>query len=55
MLLVGGGLLFFKGWNRGVKKGGRVLIGIARRSFLPEVVGYLRGDFLTAFLIGAAF
>lgn len=72
VLLVAGGLLFFKGPNRDLKQGGRILIGIAlilvslqmigeataplrEAEFLPEIVGYLRGDFLTAFLIGAAF
>ena len=72
VLLIAGGVLFFKGWSREWKQGGRVLIGIAlilvslqmigeattplrEAPMLPQVVGYLSGDFLTAFLIGAAF
>ena len=72
VLLVGGGLLFFKGFSRDLRQIGRVLIGIAlilvslgmigeateplrEAAFLPVVVGYLSGDFITAFLIGAAF
>lgn len=72
ILLIGGGLLFFKGTNRDWRQAGRVLIGIAlilislqmigeattplrEAEFLPEIVAYLHGDFLTAFLIGAAF
>lgn len=72
VLLLGGGLLFFKGPNRDWRQGGRVLIGIAlilvslqmiaqatdplrHAAFLPEIVGYLRGDIATAFLLGAAF
>ena len=72
VLLVAGGLLFFRGPSRDWRQGGRVLIGIAlilislqmigqataplrEAAFLPDVVGYLRSDFLTAFLIGAVF
>jgi phosphate:Na+ symporter len=72
LLLIGGGLLFFKGPTRELRQGGRILIGISlilisltmigeataplrEAGFLPEIVGYLRGDVLTAFLIGAAF
>jgi len=72
VLLVGGGLLFFKGWSREWRQGGRVLIGIAlilvslqmigeattplrEAPMLPQVVGYLSGDILTSFLLGAAF
>lgn len=72
VLLVGGGLMFFKGPDREWRQAGRILIGIAlilvslqmigeataplrQAQFLPEIVGYLRGDFLTAFLIGAVF
>jgi phosphate:Na+ symporter len=72
MLLIGGGLLFFKGPTRDLRQGGRILIGISlilisltmigeataplrEAAFLPDIVGYLRGDILTAFLIGAAF
>ena len=72
VLLLGGGLLFFKGRSREWRQAGRVLIGIALilislgmigaateplrdAHFLPDIVGYLRGDFVTAFLIGAAF
>lgn len=72
VLLVGGGLLFFKGGKRERRQLGRILIGAALilvslrmigeataplrdASALPAVVGYLRGDFVTAFLIGAGF
>ena len=72
VLLIGGGLLFFKGPNRDWRQAGRVFIGIGlilislgmiaeataplrEAEMLPEIVGYLHGDFLTAFLIGAAF
>jgi phosphate:Na+ symporter len=72
VLLLAGGLLFFKGLNREWRQAGRVLIGIALilialqmigtateplrdAHMLPEIVGYLRGDFVSAFLIGAAF
>lgn len=72
VLLIAGGLLFFKGPSREWRQGGRILIGIAlilislgmiseateplrEAAFLPEIVGYLHGDFITAFLIGAGF
>jgi phosphate:Na+ symporter len=72
LLLIGGGLLFFKGINREWRQGGRILIGVALillslsmiaeateplrgAEGLPAITGYLHGDFLTAFLIGAAF
>jgi phosphate:Na+ symporter len=72
VLLIAGGLLFFRGWNRDVRQGGRVLIGIAlilvslqmigeattplrEAEMLPQIVAYLSGDILTAFLLGAAF
>ncbi len=72
LLLIGGGLLFFKGINREWRQGGRILIGVAlilvsltmiseateplrETEGLPAIVGYLHGDFLTAFLVGAAF
>ncbi|HUH03164.1 MAG TPA: Na/Pi cotransporter family protein [Kofleriaceae bacterium] len=72
LLLIGGGLLFFKGPTRDLRQGGRILIGISlilisltmiseataplrEATFLPGIVGYLRSDILTAFLIGAAF
>ena len=72
VLLLAGGLMFFKGPSRDTRQAGRVLIGIALilislqmigqateplrdSTMLPTVVGYLRGDFITAFLIGAAF
>jgi phosphate:Na+ symporter len=72
LLLIGGGVLFFRGPSREWRQGGRILIGIAlilislsmiaqateplrEAEGLPAIVGYLRGDFLTAFLIGAAF
>jgi phosphate:Na+ symporter len=72
VLLVIGGLLFFKGINRDLRQGGRILIGVAlilvslgmigeataplrEAAFLPQIIGYLSGDFATAFLIGAAF
>src|SRR5690606_34301089 len=72
VLLLGGGLLFFKGRRREWRQARRVLIGVAPilislgmigaateplrdAHFLPDIVGYLRGDFVTAFLIGAAF
>lgn len=72
VLLISGGLLFFRGKSRETRQLGRVLIGIAlillalrligeatlplRDSpFLPAIVTYLRGDFITAFIIGAAF
>jgi len=72
VLLLAGGLMFFKGPTRDTRQAGRVLIGISLilislqmigqateplrdSAMLPTVVGYLRGDFITAFLIGAAF
>jgi phosphate:Na+ symporter len=72
VLLLAGGLMFFKGPSRDTRQAGRVLIGISLilislqmigqateplrdSAMLPTVVGYLRGDFITAFLIGAAF
>jgi phosphate:Na+ symporter len=72
LLMVVGGVLFFKGTNRDLKQGGRVIIGVAlilvslqmigeataplrEAEFLPDIVSYLSGDILTAFLIGAAF
>lgn len=72
VLMLAGGLLFFRGPSRDWRQGGRVLIGIAlvlislqmiseataplrAAELLPEIVGYLRGDFVTTFLLGAAF
>ena len=72
VLLLGGGVLFFKGPARQTRQAGRVLIGIGLilislqmigeataplrdNPLLPGIVTYLRGDFVTAFLIGAAF
>jgi phosphate:Na+ symporter len=72
LLLIGGGLMFFRGINREWRQSGRILIGVALilvslgmiaeateplrgAEGLPAIVSYLHGDFLTAFLIGAAF
>ncbi len=72
VLLIAGGLCFFRGKNRETRQLGRILIGISlillslgligeateplrESAFLPTVVTYLQGDFLSAFLIGAAF
>lgn len=72
ILLLAGGLLFFKSPSRDWRQGGRILIGIALilvalsmiaqataplrdADVLPQIVGYLSGDFVTAFLLGAAF
>lgn len=72
VLLIVGGLLFFKGPTREWRQGGRILIGVALillsltmiaeateplrdAEGLGPVVGYLRGDFVTAFLLGALF
>lgn len=72
ILLMAGGLLFFRGQGRQWRQGGRVMIGIAlvlvslqtiaeatgplrSAELLPGIVAYLRGDLVTAFLIGAAF
>ncbi|UJQ94314.1 Na/Pi cotransporter family protein [Mariluticola halotolerans] len=72
VLLIAGGLCFFRGKSRETRQLGRILIGISlillslgligeateplrESAFLPTVVTYLQGDFLSAFLIGAAF
>lgn len=72
LLLVLGGVLFFRGPSRTWRQSGRIVFGIAlvlvslqmigeateplRHSpFLPGIVLYLQSDFLTAFLLGAAF
>ncbi|MEQ1768214.1 MAG: Na/Pi cotransporter family protein [Devosia sp.] len=72
VLLIAGGLLFFRGATRELRQGGRILIGVAlilvalgliadatdplrEAEGLPAIIGYLQGDFVTAFLIAAAF
>jgi phosphate:Na+ symporter len=72
ILLLVGGLLFFKSPGRDWRQGGRILIGIALilvslsmiaqataplrdTDVLPHLLGYLRDDFVTAFLVGAGF
>ncbi len=72
LLLVTGGILFFKGRSRQMRQGGRIALGVAlilvslnmisvatlplrEASLLPGIVAYLSGDFISAFLIGAAF
>ncbi len=72
ILLIGGGVLFFRSRTREMRQIGRILIGIALvllalrligeateplrdSTLLPIIVGYLRGDFVSAFLIGALF
>ena len=72
VLLLAGGLLFFKGPTRYFRQAGRIVIGIGlilislqmiglateplrESDFLPVIVSYLSGEFITAFLLGAAF
>ncbi len=72
VLLILGGVLFFKGRSRQIRQGGRIAFGVAlvlvslhmigeatqplrEAGMLPGIVAYLRGDFVSAFLIGAAF
>lgn len=72
LLLILGGVMFFKGGTRQIRQGGRIVLGIALilvslkmigeatlplrdAGMLPEIIAYLRGDIVTAFLIGAIF
>jgi len=72
VLLVAGGVLFFKSRSRNWRQTGRILLGIALilvslgmissatqplrdSEVLPMIIGYLKGDFVTAFLLAAAF
>ncbi len=72
ILMIVGGVLFFRGHNRDIRQAGRIVIGIAlilmslrligeatmplrEAEVLPDIVAYLAGDPLTAFLLAAAF
>ena len=72
VLLIAGGVLFFKSHSRNWRQTGRILMGIALilvslgmissatqplrdSEVLPMIIGYLKGDFVTAFLLAAAF
>ncbi|VAW16410.1 Sodium-dependent phosphate transporter, partial [hydrothermal vent metagenome] len=72
VLLIAGGVLFFKSRSRNLRQTGRILMGIALilvslgmissatqplrdSEVLPMIIGYLKGDFVTAFLLAAAF
>ena len=72
LLLILGGVMFFKGNTRQIRQGGRIAFGVAlilvslrmigeatlplrEAGMLPEIISYLRGDFVSAFLIGAGF
>ncbi len=72
VLLIAGGVLFFKSRNRNWRQSGRILLGVALilvslgmisaatqplrgSEVLPMIIGYLKGDFVTAFLLAAAF
>lgn len=72
ILMVVGGVLFFRGHNRDIRQGGRIVIGIAlvlmslkligeatiplrQAEVLPDIVTYLAGDPITAFLLAAIF
>lgn len=71
LLLILGGVMFFKGRSRQVRQGGRIALGVAlilvslrmigeatlplrEAEMLPDIIAYLKGDVVTAFLIGAA-
>lgn len=72
VLLLVGGLMFFKGSSRQIRQGGRIALGIAlilvalqmiSQATLPlrqspalgSIVNYLQSDYISTFLLGAAF
>ncbi len=71
ILLILGGLMFFRGRTRQIRQGGRIALGVALilvslkmigeatlplrdAEMLPGIIAYLKGDIITAFLVGAS-